>query len=311
MTSNDNHIVITAGYDCNSSCVMCVVESRFHSTNNSTTEEIFSILSKGKKNNASSVEISGGEPTVRKDLPLLILMAKKLGYKKIGISTNGMLLSNKNYCDKLISAGLNYITFSLHAHNKIVNETITNTPNSFEKTIQGIKNSVINNNVEIKIVTAVQKSNFKHLVEIGNLLCSLGVYSWNICDLVPVGMAKEKYSQLSVNRIDLYKSLNKIVPLFNKIQIMLFNFTQCTIPKEFPENNIMTMSRKCEETNFISYDKKGEFKKSTINDGTLSKIDICKSCKYSEKCTGFWTDYFNLYGEKDIIKLAIENGCVE
>lgn len=311
MTPSNNHIVITAGYDCNSSCEMCVVGSRFHSTNNSTTEEIFNILSKGIKNNSNSVEISGGEPTVRKDLVLLVLKAKKLGYKSIGISTNGMLLSNKNYCDKLISAGLNYITFSLHAHNKAINEIITNTPNSFEKTVTGIKNATLNKNVEIKVVTAVQKSNFNHLIEIGNLLISLGVNSWNVCDLVPIGMAKEKYSQLCVNRVDLYKSLMNIIPLSNKIQIMLFNFSQCTIPKEFSKENIMTMSRKCEETNFISFDKKGTFKKSTINDGTIKKISICNSCKYSNECSGFWSEYFNLYGEKDIIKLATENEFIK
>jgi len=289
---------------------MCVVGSKFHSTNNSTTEEIFNILKKGREINSTSVEFSGGEPTVRKDLPLLILKAKKLGYTKIGISTNGMLISDNSFCNKLICAGLTYISFSLHSPNNKINEIITGTPNSFDRTISGIKNAVNYPNLEVIVVTAVQKSNYKHLYQLGKLLYSLGVRYWNVCDLVPEGLAKDKYFSFSVNRLDLFDSLKKIVPLLSKMGILLFNFTQCSVPKEFPINSVMTMSRKCEETNFVSFNKNGEFIKSSMNNGVLSKISICNKCKHTKRCAGFWSSYLKLYGEEDIIKLAKRNSCI-
>ena len=113
MTSNNNQIVLTTGFECNNDCVMCSVGSKLNNKNNSTTEEIFKILSEGRKNNSLSVDFTGGEPTVRKDLPRLILFAKMMGYKTIGISTNGMLLSDNSYCEKLVKAGLNSIIFEM------------------------------------------------------------------------------------------------------------------------------------------------------------------------------------------------------
>jgi len=310
MTSN-NHIVITAGYDCNSNCIMCHVGSKFHSKDNSTTEEIYKLLVEGRKNKANSVEISGGEPTVRKDLVEIVSLANTLGFTTIGISTNGMLLSDKEYCDKLVKAGLTYITVSLHAPNKKISELISGTPNSFNRTIKGIKNAINHKNLEVIVVTAVQKSNFKHLVELGHLITDLGVNSWTICDLVPAGMEKGKYAILNVNRRDLYKELMRLAPLQKTIHIVLFNLTLCTVPKDFSKNNITTISRKCDETIFFSNNKKGACIKTTTDDGALRKIEICNSCKYAKECAGFWSEYFSLNGEKDIVELAKQNDCLK
>lgn len=56
----------------------------------------------------------------------------------------------------------------------------------------------------------------------------------NVCDLVPAGM-ENIYALLNVNRFELFKELKLLVPLLKKIHIVLFNFTLCTIPKDFPK----------------------------------------------------------------------------
>lgn len=311
MTTNNNHIVITAGYKCNSNCVMCSVASKFQNDTNSTTEEIIKTLKEGRTNNATIVDFSGGEPTLRKDLRILILRSRMMGYKEVVISTNGLLLSDKKYCDELIDAGLNNITFSLHAPNQKINKEITDVLGGFDKTITGIKNAINNGRAKVNVVTVVQQSNYSRLSEIGNLIYSFGVQRWIVCDVAPLGIAKVNYAKISVKRKDVYKSLIEVVPLFTKMEVLFSNFTQCTLPQNISENNYLTISKKLNKNIHKNYFKDGEFKETTMNDGTLKKINICKLCKHSRKCTGFWSDYFNLYGEDDMVKLAIKNNCLK
>lgn len=260
MNIGNKSIVVTVGYKCNSNCKMCVVGSKDKQNNNATTQEVKDILSEGRKNKVDRVEFSGGEPTIRKDIIQLVTFAKAIGYKKIGVSTNGIALSNNIFCKKLIKAGVNIFTISLHASNETINKKITNNPNSFQKTVDGITNVLKQKDIKICLVTVIQKYNYKQLVEIGNLISKLGVKQWNISNLIPIGMKKKDYLSLCINHIELKKILVTLIPLSKILQISLYYFAQSTIPNGFQANDIITMSKKGESTNYISYDKEGSFK---------------------------------------------------
>jgi uncharacterized radical SAM superfamily Fe-S cluster-containing enzyme len=59
---------------------------------------------------ADALQFSGGEPTVRKDLPKLVKMAKNLGFKHVEVNTNGLMLaSSVKYCKTLKDAGVSTI----------------------------------------------------------------------------------------------------------------------------------------------------------------------------------------------------------
>ena len=149
---------------------------------------------------------------------------------------------------------------------------------------------------------------------IGHLLDSLGVSMWAICDLIPSGIAKKKYASLCVKRSDLFEVSKKIISTFNHLHLLFYNFTPCAIPQSFPRKNIITNSKKCEENNFISYDKKGTFDEANFKgyaNGLLGKIEICKSCIFTKSCNGFWLDYLKIFGEEDFKNVAIQNDCIK
>ncbi|MCS7098435.1 MAG: radical SAM protein [Candidatus Methanomethyliaceae archaeon] len=82
-----------------------------------TQEEIFEMLKNLRRNQPvapNSIQFSGGEPTVREDLPELIAMAKELGFHHIEVNTNGIRISkDPDYLKKLLDAGLStlYLQF--------------------------------------------------------------------------------------------------------------------------------------------------------------------------------------------------------
>jgi len=324
MDPNKQIFLPVTGLSCNSHCIMCSVNSYrkddkgVKGVPDGTTEQIIKDLIKGRKEGYDRTEFTGGEPTIREDITLLIKKAKQLGYKDIGISTNGILLGDKTFCDNIVKAGITNITFSLHAHNKKLYEYISRTPNAFGKTIKGIKNAVEHKNIVISVVTVVFSPNVKYLAEIGKLITSLGVSQWDLTDLLPDGRAKENYKNLCVKRSKLAKSLLTLIPLLNDFQsIVFFAFSPCVIPPEILHNHkvsIITAQQKLDVEKPLRYDKKelsGNSDRDDQNDIRQRKISICQNCIFSKECAGIWKDYLSLFGEKEIKKLALEHGCLE
>ncbi len=59
---------------------------------------------------ADALQFSGGEPTIREDLPELVKMAKELGIKHVEVNTNGLrMAASVDYCRTLKEAGVSTI----------------------------------------------------------------------------------------------------------------------------------------------------------------------------------------------------------
>ncbi len=75
-----------------------------------STEELKAIIDRFAENKPikpPGIQFSGGEPTLREDLPELIAYAKEKGIRHIEVNTNGVRLAkNLDYCRKLKDAGL-------------------------------------------------------------------------------------------------------------------------------------------------------------------------------------------------------------
>jgi MoaA/NifB/PqqE/SkfB family radical SAM enzyme len=82
-----------------------------------TTEEWKTILDKAWRVGIPHVTFTGGEPTLRKDLPALIAHAEKNG-QVCGLLTDGMKLSDKKYLDALLQTGLDHLLFLLQPESK-------------------------------------------------------------------------------------------------------------------------------------------------------------------------------------------------
>ena len=78
-----------------------------------TADEWRAILDKAWQAGIPHVTFTGGEPTLRDELPDLIAHAKKLGMV-CGLLTDGAALSKKKYLEQLLQTGLDHILLVLH-----------------------------------------------------------------------------------------------------------------------------------------------------------------------------------------------------
>ena len=81
-----------------------------------TTHEWRTILDKAWQAGIPHVTFTGGEATLREDLPDLIAHAEKNG-QVCGLLTDGLSFTDKNYLDLLLQTGLDHLLFLLQADN--------------------------------------------------------------------------------------------------------------------------------------------------------------------------------------------------
>ncbi|MCS6994637.1 MAG: radical SAM protein [Anaerolineales bacterium] len=86
------------------------------------------------------IVFTGGEPTLREDLPELIAYAEANG-QITGLNTNGRRLSDPRYVEKLVQAGLDHVQITLEScepeiHNQMVRAA------AFDQTLRGLQNAL-------------------------------------------------------------------------------------------------------------------------------------------------------------------------
>lgn len=153
---------------CNLACLYCVHESdassqAFLPTANeaiangkkmlSIHEFIAIIKSILRHTSLETVRLTGGEPTLFKDLAPLVKALKELDIPRVVLTTNGFLLKRK--ASSLRDAGLDGINFSLDAIDKEIFYKMSRR-DKLEATLEGI-DAALENGINVKINSVIMK----------------------------------------------------------------------------------------------------------------------------------------------------------
>jgi radical SAM protein with 4Fe4S-binding SPASM domain len=189
-------IVWNYTYLCNLKCKHCY-EDAGKRKSELTTEETFQvidILSKIGGYGLPALSFSGGEPLARKDFFEVASYAKKR-IPFLSLATNGTLLTKDN-AKRLKDVGFNYVEISLDGATKKVHEEFRGIPGCFEKTIQGIRNSV-EAGLDTCIATVFHKQNINEVEKILKLADELHTRFIHF-NYIPTGRAKI-HAELDLN----------------------------------------------------------------------------------------------------------------
>lgn len=96
---------------CNLHCAVCFADSGCGETEDPPLETITWLLERAMAAaGPCNLQLSGGEPTLRDDLPEIIEAARRVGFSFIQVNTNGLrLASDKSYANRLGAAGLSAV----------------------------------------------------------------------------------------------------------------------------------------------------------------------------------------------------------
>ncbi len=152
---------------CNLKCVHCYAHAKDQSyANELTTTEGKQLLDDLALFGAPVVLLSGGEPTVRKDLPELAAYAVEKGMRAV-ISTNGTLIT-RDLAETLKAIGLSYVGVSLDGM-KTVNDKFRGVAGAFDAALKGIENCQ-NAGIKVGLRFTINKFNRDEVSGIFDLL---------------------------------------------------------------------------------------------------------------------------------------------
>jgi sulfatase maturation enzyme AslB (radical SAM superfamily) len=259
---------IFLGSQCNNKCLYCPVCHR-----DLPSPDFNSLLSALNKKEGDNVALYGGEPTLRKDLFAIIDAAKKNGYRRIKLITNGRTLSDVRFLHQVIAAGCCLFEIKLWGSHPPLHDHLAGVAGSFQETVRGLEH-----------LAGFPEDNF-------------------VCIRIPV--CRENYTDLGntlaaalgfgVNRIilsfeDHALSFQSALPhIRNAINISIFNRTWI-LTERVPFCLMAGLEHHI-----------GEIYQglTTIYEKTFQHHRYCTACIYRELCAGVDAAYVKQFGDAE------------
>ena len=176
-------------FACNDHCVFCL-DSNTHNGEMRDREEVRQQIVDGRRNGATRLILSGGEPTIHPNYVDFIKLGRSAGYRKIQTVTNGRLFSYGDFLKRCLDAGLSEITFSVHGPNAKIHDALVGTKGAFEEEMAGLRGALEDAGRPIvNIDVVVNRGNVRQLPEMLRKFTEMGVGEFDLLQVVPFGRA--------------------------------------------------------------------------------------------------------------------------
>ncbi len=215
---------------CNMDCKFCFANWR-ENRKQLPLEKVLEIIDKLKEYGVEAINLTGGDPLLRKDITKICKHCKELDIMPI-ISTTGIeLLKDKEVLNYIDSINLPLDSFEQEIHNKMRPCSIKNHHGLVLELIEYIRKNYPN--IKIKINTMVSKLNKDEVINIGKLIEGK-VYSWKLGKFFSSGYGKNFEDMFEISVEDFEKVVKNCKEKYEKINIVDQEF----IPEEDEIYNI-------------------------------------------------------------------------
>ena len=177
-------LVVT--YRCQNDCSHCY-NARPRDFPELSTDDWKRVIDRCWEQAIPHITFTGGEPTLRSDLPDLVRYAEQTGLVT-GLQTNGRLLADRAYLEELLVAGLDHIQITLESHDPAIHDRMVGVDGAWQETVNGIK-TVVSADVYMMTNTTLTTENTPGIEQAIAFAASLGVPTFGCNSLIYSGSA--------------------------------------------------------------------------------------------------------------------------
>lgn len=159
-------------YRCNNDCAHCY-NARERNFPELATEQWIKIIDQLWALGVPHIVFTGGEATLRNDLPELIRHAESNG-QITGLNTNARRLMDEKYIKSLVDAGLDHIQVTVESCDEQIHDEMMRANGAFKQTIAGLKNA-LNHQLYVMTNTTMLRTNVHTFPATLDFLADLGV----------------------------------------------------------------------------------------------------------------------------------------
>ena len=159
-------------YRCNNDCAHCY-NARERNFPELTTEQWLEIIDQLWALGVPHIVFTGGEATLRNDLPELIRHAEANG-QITGLNTNARRLSDEKYVQKLVEAGLDHVQVTVESWDEQIHDEMMQAKGAFKQTIAGLGNA-LQSDLYVMTNTTMLRTNAHTIPDTLDFLADIGV----------------------------------------------------------------------------------------------------------------------------------------
>ncbi len=185
-------------YRCNNDCAHCY-NGRSRDFPELDTAHWKLILDKLWDLGVPHIVFTGGEATLREDLPELIAHAESNG-QITGLNTNARRLSDEKYVQKLVEAGLDHVQITVESCDEEIHDQMMRARGAHKQTIRGLRNALAAP-LFVMTNTTMLRTNVHKIPETLDFLAGLGVPTIGLNALIYAGLGLTVGTGLNENEL--------------------------------------------------------------------------------------------------------------
>ncbi len=292
---------------CNQNCRFC---SNPPTSYFLTLKKAKKLIDKYISEGYAGIILTGGEPTLSKNLPKLIEYCRKKN-TPCRIITNGQKLSDFNYLKLLINSGLSHINISIYSHKNKIQSYLTRNSDSLKNIRKALENLGRIREITVNVNIVINKFNANHLSEIAKWIVKnfpfVSHFVWNNLDPLMIEPNSKEFNtvpKLSDFELELYKAL-KLLSANNKT-FRVERVPLCYMT-DFAEFSTETRKIVKGEGRIVYFlDKRGLRKQ--VN-WYYEKTECCKVCSLNEICAGLY-QMDKYYSSKELFPIFVDRNKI-
>jgi MoaA/NifB/PqqE/SkfB family radical SAM enzyme len=185
---------------CDLECSFCSAQLSKYPREDLPTKSVLEIITKIANEDIYSIFLTGGEPLMRSDLPLIINECLNYGMN-VSLSTNGIEASKK-IVKMIASTGLEEVQVSIHAPNEIHDELVR-VNGAVKRSFEGMRN-LIDAGIRVTVASVATRMNYYLLPELAEQVAEMGAKYFRVLRLMP-------HSYDMLQQIVPYNEMRKLV----------------------------------------------------------------------------------------------------
>lgn len=281
--------ILRITYKCNEKCNFCFI---FQNQKDAPIELVKRVVANLKEYDVQQLSFSGGEPTLVKELPEIVRLAKESGIELISLQTNGVLLAKKSKVEELVKEGLDMIFLAFHSHIAEVSEKITGVKNTHQKTLDCFTH-FMQTEIDLVISSVINRVSIPHLYEFAKFITEQSdKYKKkpfvNFAISAPIGDYLHKYAENTPTVEELRIPLQKAVSHLIDNGIVVAGFDSPCGP---PLCVLGDLIKEFEDLPPVDKNQLDDF----------YKAEVCRLCRVNEQCYGLRKVYLGSEVEKQLL----------
>jgi MoaA/NifB/PqqE/SkfB family radical SAM enzyme len=275
-------VIINLTYECSNDCRFCAVGDR--PRRHGDFRRFARLLRDYRRRGVRALDLDGGEPALFPGLLPLISLARRLGFERVTVTTNGRALADRGFAARLLLSGITELLVSLHGHRAGVHEHHTRRKGSFRETVAGIRHAVRLRpaRVALGINTTLTRRNAPHINAFFGFARDLGVEKVNVQFVTPFGHAARARPD---DPRAIWRRLGPALRAWRRrLRIDLVNAVPCQaggrLPGLAPE-----LGKHGREMVFADAPPQNL---AAYLDARRRKTGVCLACEHAAACAGFY-----------------------